>query len=503
MQGTSLQRRARYNPAMRALLAAGVALGSLAAQTANWPQFRGPNASGVAPGDAAPPVEFGPSKRLLWKQALPPGHSSPVAWGDRIFLTAFDTASKKLEVICVARKTGDVLWRRTAPAEQLEATHAVSGPATGSPAVDGERVYAYFSSHGVLAFDHSGAAQWSAPLPMPKTHHGSGASPILAGDLLIVNHDAMQGGYLLALDRRTGKPVWKQEYPVVRGRVESYSTPVVWRDQLVLHRAGIIEAYEASGGNRLWSLAANTSGASTAVASDSVIYVATWNVLGEDDQRSALPDYATLIRQYDKDGDGKISEAEFPARLKYTARPELDDIPNSQNFVSFRSLDRNGDGVVQESEWDAFRTRITTTMQDHGLLAIRPKGNTAAIEWRENYSIPEVPSPLLYRGRLYLTRNGGIVTCLDAATGKVIYRARAGAPGAYFASPVAAAGRVYLASGEGVVTVIAAGKEQLEVLARNELGEEIVATPAILGNAIFVRTMQNLYAFGSAADESR
>ena len=134
-------------------------------------------------------------------------------------------------------------------------------------------------------------------------------------------------------------------------------------------------------------------------------------------------------------------------------------------------------------------------MQDHGLLAIRPKGDTAAIEWRENNSIPEVPSPLLYNGRLYLARNGGIVTCLYAATGKVIYRARAGAPGPYFGSPVAAAGRVYLASGEGVVTVIAAGKDQLDVLARNEIGEDIVATPAIVGNAIYVRTMRNLYTF--------
>ncbi len=485
-----------YNPAMRWLLVAAVALRGLAAQTADWPQFRGPNASGVAAADAAPPVEFGPAKRLLWKQALPPGHSSAAVWGDRIFLTAFDPATKKLELISVARKTGEILWRRVAPANQIEETHAVSSPATASPAVDRDRVYAYFSSYGVMAFDPSGAAQWTAPLAMPKTHHGSGASPILAGDLLILNHDAMQGGYLLALDRRTGKEAWRQEYPVERGRVESYSTPVVWRDELVLHRAGVIEAYQVSDGKRLWSLAANTSGASTPVAADSVIYVATWNVLGEEDQRSVLPDYAALLKQYDTDGDGKINEAEFPANLKYTARPELDSLPNSQNYVAFRSLDRNRDGILQESEWEAFRTRIATTTRDHGLLAIRPTGNTAVIEWRENHSIPEVPSPLLYQGRLYLARNGGIVTCLDAATGKVTYRARAGAPGAYFASPVAAAGRVYLASGEGVVTVIAAGKDRLEVLARNELGEEIVATPAIVGNAIYVRTLQNLYAFG-------
>jgi outer membrane protein assembly factor BamB len=130
------------------------------------------------------------------------------------------------------------------------------------------------------------------------------------------------------------------------------------------------------------------------------------------------------------------------------------------------------------------------------LLAIRPEGETAAVLWRENSSIPEVPSPLLYQGRLFLVRNGGIVTCLDAATGKVMYRARAGAPGAYYASPVAANGRVYLASSEGVVTAISAAKDQLDVLARNELGEDIVATPAIVRKAIYVRTLRNLYAFG-------
>src|SRR5262249_61116877 len=114
---------------------------------------------------------------------------------------------------------------------------------------------------------------------------------------------------------------------------------------------------------------------------------------------------------------------------------------------------------------------------NHGLLAIRPEGESASIVWRENVSIPEVPSPLLYNGRIYLVRNGGVVTCLDAASGKLIFRARVGAPGAYFASPIAAAGRVYVASSEGVVTVFAAGKDQLEGLARNDLGEKRVSAP--------------------------
>jgi outer membrane protein assembly factor BamB len=448
----------------------------------DWPQFRGPNAGGVAEESAAPPVRFA----ATWKIALAPGHASPVVFGDQVFVTSFD---KKLELICV--KDGAILWRRVAPATQIEETHVVSNPATASPAVDKDRVYAYFSSYGVMAFDHDGKPLWNTPLAMPITHHGSGASPILAGELLIINHDAMLGGYLLALDRSTGKEVWKQSYQ--GGRVESYSTPIVWHDELILHRAGVVEAYKVSNGERVWSMAENTSGASTPVAAD-LIYVSSWNNLGEDDQRPALPDYAAMVKTYDKNGDGAISEAEFPEDLKFTARPGLETIPNSQNYVSFKSVDRNKDGVLQEAEWETFRNRVNTMATDHGLLAIRA-GEKPVVVWRENNSIPEVPSPLLYKGRLFLVRNGGVVTCLDAASGKVVYRARVGAPGAYFASPIAAAGRVYLASSEGVVTVIAGDSDELKVLARNDLGQEIVATPAIAGKRIYVRTVRGLFAF--------
>ena len=457
---------------------------------ADWPQFRGPNASGVAAPDASPPAKLSSPK---WKTPVPVGHSSPSVWGDRIFLTSFDTATKKLELICVSAKTGAILWRHVAPAPQIEETHVVSNPATASPAVDKDRVYAYFSSYGVMAFSHDGESQWTAPLSMPKTHHGSGASPILAGDLLIVNHDAMQGGYLLALNRNTGKEAWKQPFPA--GRLESYSTPIVWRDQLILHRAGVIDAYQVSNGARLWSMPENTSGASTPVASEDVIYVSTWNNLGEEDQRPALPDFPALIKLYDKDGDGKISEAEFPEKILFTARPGLESIPNSQNYVSFRTVDRNRDGVIDAPEWEAFRNRVSAMATDHGLLAIRLKEDKPFVIWRENTSIPEVPSPLLYHGRLFLVKNGGVATCLEAATGKVIYRARIGASSAYFASPISAGGHVYLASSDGIITVIAADSDELKVISRNEIGEDIVATPAISGNSIYIRTLKNLYAF--------
>jgi outer membrane protein assembly factor BamB len=455
----------------------------------DWPQFRGPDGRAVASKDAAPPVEF---KKASWKQTLPAGHSSPVVWADRIFLNAFD-GSKKLELICLDAKDGSILWRREAAAKEIEETHVVSNPATATPAVDAERVYSYFSSYGVMAFAHDGSPAWTLPIPMLKTHHGSGASPVLSGDLLIVNRDAMQGGYLLAIDKKTGKAVWKTEYTT--GRVESYSTPLVWRDQLILHRSGVIESYSVSNGRLNWEIAENTSGASTPSASDDVIFVSTWNVLGEEDQRAPMPEFSALLKKYDKNGDGFLSEQEFPADLKYTARPELDAIPNSQNFVAFKNADRNKDGQLDASEWEAFRTRVSGMTQDHGLLALKPDGSTARVLWRENTSVPEVPSPLLYNGRLFLVRNGGILTCLDASSGRVLYRSRVGAPGAYYASPVAANGRVYLASSEGVVTVLSASSDKLEVLARNEIGEDIVSTPAMAGKRIYVRTLHGIAAF--------
>jgi len=477
-----------------------LAVASLFAQ-GNWPQFRGPNASGVASADAAPPVEFGPSQptgkqHLLWKQAIPSGHSSPSVWGEHIYLAAFDPQSHQLELICLGRKTGAILWRHGAPAEQVEKTHVVSNPATATPAVDAERVYAYFGSFGLMAFNHAGDNAWSLPLPMPRTAHGSGASPILAGDLLILNHDGISGGYLLAVNRTTGKEVWKQAYPEPGGRRESYSTPIVWHDQIVLHRAGVVDAYDVATGTRRWSLSTPTSGLSTPVASNDTIFAQTWNLLGEDDQRPPVLDFATLLKKYDKDGDGAISEAEFPPDLPSTLRPGLEKIPSSQNYVAFRSVDRNRDGLIQKEEWEAFLAAAASMVKDHGLLALRPDGDTAKVIWREDTSIPEVPSPLLYKGRLFLVRNGGVLTCLDAATGKLIYRARTGSTGPYFASPVEAAGRVYLVSGDGVVTVIAADKDRFELLAHNELGEDVYSSPAIVGNAIYVRTARSLFAFG-------
>jgi outer membrane protein assembly factor BamB len=161
-------------------------------------------------------------------------------------------------------------------------------------------------------------------------------------------------------------------------------------------------------------------------------------------------------------------------------------------------FDTNKDGALQKEEWDALRGVFAKAITEHGLLAVRTGGTGDVtgthIAWKEKTSIPEVPSPLVYQSRVYMIRNGGIITCMDATTGKVLYRERIGAPGPYYASPVASNGRLVIASGDGIVSTLKAG-DRLEVLARNDLGEAILASPALANGVVFIRTASGLSAF--------
>lgn len=468
----------------------------------NWPQFRGPNCSGMAPEGQAPPVEFGPKHNLLWRIHVSSGHSSPCVWGNNIFLTGYIKEKKKLEVFCIDRSNGNILWHQIVPTEQIEKVHPISSPVTATPAADGERVYVYFGSCGLFCYDFAGKQQWIVPLPIPKTRFGSGTSPIVVGELVILNRDEQNDPYLVAFDRHTGRIVWKTTQPIVsKLGVTSYSTPVIWKNRIVIHRVGEVVAHSLEQGKRILSISIPTMGSSTPVTMEDHLYVGAWTNFGEPELRDDLPDFRTLIEQCDKNNDKQLNKGEFPSDLAMAHRPEAGDIPGATVYVKpfFNMLDSDGNEEIGEVEWNDSVALISSFCKKHGLLAIKSEkeddSTEAYISWQVNQNVPEVPSPLYYNGRIYMIKNGGIISCVDAQKGRVLYRERLGASGPYYSSPVVANSKIYIASAKGVITVFKSG-DNLEILAQNDIGEEIFATPAVVDNKLYVRTVRLMYAFG-------
>lgn len=454
----------------------------LLADEARWPQFRGPNGSGVAD-EAKPPVVFGAETNLTWRVPVPPGPSSPCIWADRIFLTAFDQG--KLQTICLRRDDGQVQWRQAAPAEKLEVFHEKEGsPAASTPVSDGERVYVYFGSCGMIAYDMKGVEQWRHPMPTIETFggFGTGASPLLVDGLVIMPRDGLGKSELLALDAASGNLRWRTD----RGQSYSWCSPVLWKhdavQEIVMPASAVLKGYSLQTGAERWALpglAAAT--CSTPVTGDGWLFVSSWSPT---EAATAPEPFAAVLGKLDKNKDGLLSREEA---AEWPLQP------------MFQSFDLNQNGQVSADEYD--RVRSLALRSKNGLLGIRAAGvapiTEAQVVWRQQKGLPYVPSPLLYRGRLYVVKDGGLVSCFEPETGKPIYlQERLGALGSYYASPVAADGRIYAASVTGTVTVFKAADE-LQVLARNELGERLSASPAIVGDYLYIRTATHLYAFGA------
>jgi outer membrane protein assembly factor BamB len=420
------------------IVAATFVLSSFAG-AAEWPQFRGPNSSGI--GDGKPPVEFGPSQNVIWKVAVGAGLSSPVIARGHVFLTEFDRATKQLATLCIDQRTGKILWRQTVAPAEIEKVHEIGSPAAPTPATDGERVYVYFGSYGLVSYDFDGKLLWERRLPLPQNIYGAVASPIVAGELLVLNHQG-KDAYLLGVNRRDGKTVWKTD----RSKFQyGWSTPVYWRhdglDEIVVLGGDFgpnqrLMAYNlADGAERWWVAGLPPCGKSTPVIGSDMVFFAAPDIILETESEKRDPERA----------------AQFYAK-------------------------------------NASR-----------VMAIRPGGksevNLTHVAWTQTKGVPGVPSPLYYNGRLYTVQNGGIVFSRVAKTGELVYSGRTGALGYYYSSPVAADNKIYLASEEGVVVVLDGG-EELKVLARNKLDGQIMATPAIVDGKIYVRTENQLYAFG-------
>lgn len=474
-----------------------ICTGMILSPAADWPQYRGPGGSGVAAGDA--PVEFGPKKNMLWSVDAGSGHSSPSIWGDCLFLTSFDAPSGKLELLALDRGSGRIRWRQTIPAAEIEKVHAVSSPATATPVLDGERVYVYFGSSGLFCYDLAGKLVWSSPMPAAKVGFGSGTSPVLAGDALVLARDDGDR-HMLALDRKSGKPLWDVKLASGIGPFSGHASPLVWKDQVILHRPGEVGGYSVKDGTRLWWVNVGSQGTGTPAIHGDMLFVGAWG--SDPDLRDPIPDWEKLLEKYDKDGNGMLSKEEFPGDLAVARRVDAAATPGAVvTFKQFFSmLDLNKDGQLSKAEWEFVSKFFTQPpSMPSGLLAIRMGGEKdvtkSNVVWKDQHAVPEVPVPLVYQDRVYTVTNGGIVSVFEEGSGKLLYRSRLGAGGLYYASPVAAGGHVYFASGEGMLTVIQAG-DKLEVLARNDFGEPIFATPAIVDAKVYVRTTAHLFALG-------
>jgi outer membrane protein assembly factor BamB len=384
----------------------------------NWPRFRGPSADGHADGRGLP-LTWAEDKNVVWKTAIhDKGWSSPVIWGDQVWMTTARADGKELFAVCVNRDTGKIVHDlKVFDIAEPAFCIAYNSYASPTPVIEAGRVYVHFGSAGTACLDTAtGKVLWTRT-DLPCNHHrGAGSSPILYGDLLILTFDGFDLQYLVALDKATGKTVWKKDrgiqYTKDDGDIKkAYGTPSVLeidgKPQLIAPSAEATIAYDPRTGAELWRLIHGGMNAAT------------------------TPLY----------GHGRI--------------------------------------------YLTSGARVDTRSEQ--LLAVRPGGR---IDWSMTKNVPSRPSPLLVGDFLYAVSDQGIASCVDAKTGEVVTTARL--KGKFSASPIFAAGRIYFVSEDGPVTVVEPGRE-LKVLAVNALDEGCMASPAVSGSALFLRTRTHLY----------
>jgi outer membrane protein assembly factor BamB len=426
------------------------------AWAAEWPSFRGPNAAGVADGQKLPDRwDATTGANIKWKTEIPGlAHSSPVLWGDRVFVTTAisslgnatfkpglygegtaseDQSKHQWQVIALDRNSGKILWKRTAyEGAPKEKRHIKSTYASSSPATNGRVIVALFGSQGLYAYDLDGKLLWSKDLgrinagayDVPDYEWGTASSPVIYGDSVIVQCDQQKNSYLLAVDINTGETRWKAE----RDELPSWASPNVFtgaeRHELVTNAPNRIRGYDPKTGKELWRLGGSSKiTAPTPIFTGELMYVAS----------------------------GRRPEAPL-----FAIRPGA-----------------SGDITLEAGS------------QQNG-----------AVAWSKTQRGSYMPTPLVYDGLLYVLGNAGIFDCYAAASGEEVYRERVPHQGAGFsASPVAADGKIYLPGEDGDIFVVRAGRK-FEILGRNAMGESLMATPALGGQMMFVRGEKHLFAIG-------
>ncbi len=469
----------------RIFVALGLAGATCAA--ADWPRFRGPNGSGVAETTGLP-VEFGPDRNVIWQTALPPGYSSPVLAGDRIFVTAGDAG--KLLTISINRATGKVEWQREAPrprtmTKNVPAAVARYDSSSSSPVTDGENVYVFFEDFGLISYARNGKERWRAPLGPFNAPYGMASSPITADGKVLQLCDQDTNSFLLALDAKDGHVAWKTERPEA---THGFSTPAIYRPpkgpaQVIVSGSYQVTAYALDTGAKLWCVHGMAWQAkSVPILDGDRLYVHSWMASGSELGLHKEPPFEQMLKEHDANHDGKLSK---------------DEVPDEELKKLWFLFDLDQDGYLNEREWNNLRARDEA---GNGLFAIRLAGTgdiTASnVLWKYEKSLPNIPSPVLYGSVLYVLREGGVMTALDPANGTVLKQGRIeGALDTYYSSPVAADGKIYTLSNDCKMGVLEAGRSW-KVLAVNDLKDECWATPAIADNRIYVRTNTALYCFG-------
>jgi outer membrane protein assembly factor BamB len=385
----------------------------------HWPRFRGPSGQGLT-GKSGLPVRWDKDGTgIAWRVKVPGhGNSSPVVWGDRIFLTSADAKGQERSVLCYGRADGRLLWERKVPPRTPEpGVRDKNGYASATPVTDGERVVAFLGSCGLVCYDFDGNLQWHYDKLRFRTTHGTGSSPLLYRDRVFFIQEQNQADTVfVALDKRTGQLLWERP----RAKAMGWSTPVVVHvgdhDELLFAGGETIKGYDPATGKELWSLSGPTHEVIPAV------------VVGKD--------------------------------LVYCASG------------------RNGPTLA---------------------LRLGGSGDVTAthLAWRAVRYGPHVPSPILVGGRLYTVNDTGIASCLDAATGKLIWVERIS--DRFSASPVEAGGLLYFPSESGITYVLRAA-DKFEVVAKNDLGAGILASPAVVDHQLLLRTQEELVCIGVAND---
>jgi len=441
--------------------------------------------AGIARINTGPlPDQFDAPTKLRWRTSVDSGQSTPIVANGRIFLTTYSTSNRELATVAIDQNSGKILWKQKAPAERIEEIHPTMGsPAAATPACDGERVFVFFGSCGLICYDLDGKKLWEHALGPFRDEYGASSSPMLVDDKVILCEDHDVDSFLIALDVRTGKTIWRTPRP---NAVRSYATPMIWtndgRKQLLVTGSLELAGYDPANGEKLWwvnGLARIVIPAPVTVGD--TIFMASWAPGGDTGAKVTLESWKSALEKWDKNSDGKLAR---------------DEIANPAVLDRYNRMDLDQDGSLNQAEWE--RQAAIFRRAENAVLAIKPtsRGDLTekAVVWKYQRGVPYVPSPLVRNGILWMVKDGGIVTRLETASGRLLSDERLPGGGNYYASPVAGDGKVYFASEAGMVSVVA-DEPDWRVISSQKFDGKIYGTPMLDGKRIIIRTEDSLYCY--------